>query len=279
MNEKFSEEKRTWGKGASETVRTVALAGALLMSHGEVRAFEIKPGSDFETGIQEVYRGTLEEDFESQGVLAVESGANQKPKYTWGELERFSGTTGGFAPTAKQFSKGLRGAISEEGMPFTIYHMHSHNAGLHLEGIGRSKKVYSVPPSALDVILMLTPPQDQKISHHGSRSFSVKYAASDAAGVWFFDRIPTDTIDRSPLVISYMLEKDTTSPIYKWVEANALEGEQDATTIEKHVESLLSGELYRALVDSYKQVGVEVRYTLWSDINENDFPASQNTAE
>lgn len=277
MNEKMQQEKEPRRKGMREAVRAMAVAGTLLMSHGEARAFEIKPGSTFEQGMQEVRRGTRDDDFESIGFLAVESGMNGMQKYAWGGSERSTWSTGGFDPTSNQISSVLEGAVTESGRPFTVYLIHSHFSVMPIEGIDSSKKVYSVPPSAEDVIAMLMRAEAEEKPRHGSRSFAVSYAASDAAGVWFFNRDPANTVDRTPFAISFMLEGNnkTEDPIYRWIDANAIEGEKDAASIESHVKSLMSGELYSSLLEAYRNVGVNVRYVSWSDIDEDDFPVAQ----
>lgn len=267
-------------EGIRESMRIAGLS-ALLLSHGEASAFGIEPGSGFGAGIEKVKQGTLHDKFESIGLLAVESGDGAS-KYSWSGSRKLEWASGGFNVSPGGVSSLLKGVIGEIGAPFTVYNLHSHNIDLPMSGIDPSRKAYSVPPSASDVLGALERAPGQKYQY-GSRTFTMRYAASDGAGVWFFDRIPTDTLKRGPLVVAHELEgvgkSEVSKPLRKWIDANALEGEKDAATVEEHVRSLMSGELYRSLVEAYRKVGVNVRYTLWSDLDENDFPASRNTKQ
>jgi len=265
----------------TESIGTIALAGALLLSHGEeARAFGIEPGSGFSTGIERVKEGTVNDKFESFGLLAVEP-SNGPVKHTWGRSMKLGWTTGGFGPGPEGISSMLKGAIDEKGAPFTVYNLHSHNISLPIDGVHPSKKAYSVPPSASDILGVLEHPSGQK-HQYGSRSFTMRYAASDGAGVWFFNRIPTDTLQRGPLAVAYELEAvgrgdKAETPLYKWIDANAFEETKDTASLEEHVRSLMKSPLYASLVEAYRRVGVDARYVLWSDLNPNDFSASQRS--
>jgi hypothetical protein len=279
MKERFSRQNEPVKKTMRESLGVAALAGTLLFSHGEARAFDIAAGSDFETGIGEVRQGTRNDDAESDIFLIVEPRAGQEAGYVWAKSGHLSTPLGGVSTRSDTLSEDLRGIVPESGEPLSAYYLHSHNASLPIEGIDPAKKVYSVPPGGDDVLSMLSRTENQTLQH-GSRPITVKYAVSDSAGVWFLDKIPTDTVQRSPLAIVFMIEGNKNEgALHKWIEANAFEGDVPPADVEAHTRSVRDGELYAALQDAYKKVGVTVRYTLWSDIGKDDFPLVRDAAK
>lgn len=275
MKESFATSKSIKERVRS-LAQTAALAGALLGSHGEVKAFEIQSGSDFRMGMTEVHKGTITDKHESQAVLSVEDGKDGLPRLVWGGSRGSSWSAGGLDLDAKEISSILHGAVAETGAPFTVYNVHSHYVQLRIEGIDPTQKAYSVPPSAEDVITMLMHSKNEV--RHGSRPVSVKYVAADGAGVWSFEKLPTDTVERTPFVISYELEGER-GPLFDWIQANALSGDPDASTIEEHVRHLLSSEKFKSLVEAYQKVGVSVTYRLWSEVGPDDFPMAHDSAQ